>query len=167
MTLLANRVKANREPVKMASTSSADEKRRTRSKMSAASSLVSIPKFPVETRLAAPSPSTESSPPRKDGASPSLRICRADANIPEPRRTRPMSRAHNLLRLALAAVRSSPQCPLVARADRIHRIPKLRRDPGIRRIFQRPHPLTVLDLTRDLAAELKVVAFVVNRPGLV
>ncbi len=78
-----------------------------------------------------------------------------------------MSRAHNLLRLALAAVWSSPQRPLVARADRIHRIPKLRGDPRVGRIFQHPHPLPFLDLPRNLASELKVVAFVVNRPGLV
>src|SRR4029077_4136930 len=157
MVLLAKRVKEKREPVKMASTSSADEKRRIRSKRSAASSLVSIPEFPVKTRLPA------SPPPRTL----SLRIRRADANIQEPGRTRPMSRAHNLLRLALAAVWSSPQRPLVARADRIHRIPKLRGDPRVGRIFQHPHPLTFLDLPRNLASELKVVAFVINRPGFV
>src|SRR5882762_8402919 len=56
----------------MASTSSADENRRTRSKISAARSLVSIPEFPVETRLAASSPSTESSPRRKDWGKPRL-----------------------------------------------------------------------------------------------
>src|SRR6266849_2355747 len=106
-------------------------------------------------------------PASKTAQAPSLRIRRADANIPEPGRARPMSGAHNLLRLALAAVWSSPQRPLVARADRIHRIPKLRGDPGIRRIFQHPHPPAVLDLPRNLASELKVVAFVVNRPGLV
>src|SRR5208282_4235731 len=59
MVLLAKRVSANRDPVKMASTSSADEKRRIRPKISAACSVVSIPEFPVETRLAA-SPSTPS-----------------------------------------------------------------------------------------------------------
>src|SRR6266403_1955825 len=62
MVLLANRVKANRERGKIASTAAGDEKRRTRSKMSAASSLVSIPKFPVETWLAASSPTTEPAP---------------------------------------------------------------------------------------------------------
>src|ERR1700690_191797 len=50
MVLLAKRVKAKREPVKMASTSSADEKRRIRSKISAARSLVSIPDFPLKRR---------------------------------------------------------------------------------------------------------------------
>src|ERR1700691_1320235 len=41
MVLLAKRVRANRDPVKMASTSSADEKRRMRSKISAACCRVS------------------------------------------------------------------------------------------------------------------------------
>src|SRR5208337_5445268 len=41
-------------------------------------------------------------------------VRRANAHISEPRRTCAMSSAHHLLRLALAAVRSSPQRPLVA-----------------------------------------------------
>src|ERR1700704_6123019 len=75
MVLLAKRVKAKREPVKMASTSSADEKRRIRSKMSAAFSLLSIPKFPVETRLPAappPPPATEPSPHKQRRTKPRL-----------------------------------------------------------------------------------------------
>src|ERR1700676_4776749 len=72
MVLLAKRVKAKREPVKMASTSSADEKRRIRSKISAASSLVSIPEFPVETRLAVSPPATEPSPRKQRRIKPRL-----------------------------------------------------------------------------------------------
>src|ERR1700724_250927 len=80
MVLLAKRVKAKREPVKIASTSSADEKRRIRSKISAASSLVSIPEFPVETRLAAsPPPPQNRRPASKDGPSP------VSANTPSRR----------------------------------------------------------------------------------
>src|ERR1700720_1879783 len=172
MVLLAKRVSAKREPVKMASTSSADEKRRMRSKISPAFSFVSIPRFPLEDapcRVSggptASSPHTSACHP--DGASPSLRICRADANIPEPRRPRPMSRTYHLLRLPFAAVGSSPKRPLIPRADRIHRIPELSRDAGVRRILQHAHPLALLDLPRNLASELKVITLVINRPGFV
>src|ERR1700716_2403587 len=56
-------------------------------------------------------------PRAKKGQAPSLRICRAHANISEPRRARTMPGAHDLLRLALAAIWSSPQRPFIARAD--------------------------------------------------
>src|SRR5208282_660387 len=153
MVLLAKRVSAKREPVKIASTSSADEKRRMRSKMSAdCSRLSNFLTFSVSRCLC--------------GELASL-VRRADANIPKPRRASAMPRAHDLLRLPLAAIRSSPYRPLIARANRIHRIPKLRGDPGIRRILQHPDPLAALDLPRDFASELKVVALVVNRPRLI
>src|ERR1035438_7197093 len=51
MALLAKRVSANRAPVKRTSTSSADEIRRTRSKMSAACTLVSIVDYGFPTHL--------------------------------------------------------------------------------------------------------------------
>src|ERR1700693_1963563 len=72
MVLLAKRVRAKREPVKMASTSSADAKRRMRSKISAARSLVSIPEFPVETRLGPAPPPQNRHPASKRGQSPRL-----------------------------------------------------------------------------------------------
>src|SRR5208337_4637024 len=153
MVLLAKRVRAKREPVKMASTSSAAEKRRIRSKTSADCSCVNNSlTFSVSLCLCG-----ELTPP----------VRRADANISKPRRARPVSRAHDLLRLALAAVGRSPYRPLVARADRVHRIPKFGSDPRVRRIFQHPHPPAVPDLPRNLASELKVITLVVNRPGLV
>src|SRR5580658_3979997 len=62
-------------------------------------------------------------------------VGRTDANLSKPRWTCAMSGADNLLRLALAAVWSSPQRPRIARADCVHRIPKLRGNAGIRRIF--------------------------------
>jgi hypothetical protein len=40
-------------------------------------------------------------------------ICRSNANISKPRRTSAVSRAHDLLRLPLAAIGSSPQSPLI------------------------------------------------------
>ena len=79
-------------------------------------------------------------------------------DLPKPRRRRAMACAHHLLRLAFAAIRRAPERPLVARADRIQRIPELGRDAGIRRILHHAHALAVLDLPTDLAAELKVVS---------
>src|SRR5271163_2619022 len=150
MVLLAKRVRAKRELVKLASTSSADAKRQMRSKMSAACSLVSI-------SLRSPSL----------GGELASFVGRPHTNIPKPRRARAMSGAHDLLRLSFAAIRSSPQSPFIARADRIHRIPKLRSDSGIGRILQHPRALTLLDLPRNLASELKVITLVVNRPRLI
>ena len=75
-----------------------------------------------------------------------------------------MARTHHLLRLPLAAIWRAPQRPLVARADRVHRIPKIGCDPGVRRIFQHACALAVLDLPPDFATELEVVAFVVDGP---
>ena len=78
-----------------------------------------------------------------------------------------MARAHYLLWLALATIRRAPESPLVAGADGVERIPKLSRDAGIRWIFQHADALAVLDLPADLAAELKVVTLVVDRPGAI
>ena len=73
-----------------------------------------------------------------------------------------MACAHHLLRLSFAAIRSAPERPLVARADRIQRIPELGRDAGIRWVFHHAHSLAVLDLPTDLTAELKVVTLIVD-----
>src|ERR1035441_8104582 len=94
-------------------------------------------------------------------------ISRPHPNLPKPRRTSPVPRPHHLLRLPLPAIRSPPKRPLLARTNRIHRIPKLRRDPRIRRILQHPHSLPFLDLPRNLTSKLKVVSLVVNRPRLI
>src|SRR5271166_3432766 len=85
-------------------------------------------------------------------------------NSPKPRRCRTVPGAHHLLWLALTAIRSPPQCPLLARANRIQRIPEFRGDARIRRILHHARALAILDLPSDLAAKLKVVALVVNRP---
>src|SRR5208282_6316491 len=117
MVLLANRVRAKRELVKIASTSSADEKRRIRSKMEAACSLVNIVgRLSVFSMLAEESLNHRGHRGTQGkaalvpcGLSPVVLcapcgeltspVCRADANIPEPRRACAMPGAHDLLRL--------------------------------------------------------------------
>ena len=47
-----------------------------------------------------------------------------------------MTGAHHLFRLALAAVRSAPQRPVIARADGVAGIPELRGDAAVARILQ-------------------------------
>src|SRR5215472_3662358 len=94
-------------------------------------------------------------------------ICRPDLHILEPRWSGAVSGAHGLHRLAFAAVGRAPQRPLVARADRFHGVPEFSGDPGIRRILEHPSQLAALDLPADFAAELEVIALIVNRPGAV
>src|SRR5580698_3416143 len=91
-------------------------------------------------------------------------ISRPHLNPTKPRRTSPMPRAHHLLRLSLPTMRNPPQDPLLPRTNRIHRPPELRCYSTVRRILQHPHALPPLDLPANLAAKLKVVALVVNRP---
>src|SRR5258707_9860937 len=93
--------------------------------------------------------------------------CRSDLYVPEPRRCSPVSRAHHLLRLTFATVGRAPESPLVTRTDRVERIPKFRRDPRVRWILQHADTLAVLDLPTHLAAELKIVAPIINRPPAV
>ena len=75
-----------------------------------------------------------------------------------------MPRAHYLLRLPFSAVGSAPQSPFFFSADRVHRVPELCRDSGVGRVLQHPGSLSVLDLPSEFAAELEVVAFIVDRP---
>src|SRR5579864_931190 len=76
-----------------------------------------------------------------------------------------MSRAHDLHRLALAAIWSAPQSPLVARANRVHGVPELGSDSRVRRVFEHAAQLAAFDFPSNFAAELEVITLVVNRPG--
>src|SRR5262250_2386006 len=105
--------------------------------MSAASSLVSIETLTL----------------LSDSVSPSVAaIGRAHFDLSKPGGGGAVSRAHNLLGLSFAAIRSAPQSPLIARTNRIHAIPELGRDAGIRRIFQHAPALAMLDLPSNFAS---------------
>src|SRR5512135_2353331 len=124
MVLFANRVRAKREPEKSTSISSAEEKRRMRSKMSEACSRVNI----VSAYRSKPLTTEDTG--FHGGMRPSWRLAligRAYLDIAKPCRACAVAGSHHLLRLAFAAVWSSPECPLVARADGVHRVPKLGR----------------------------------------
>src|ERR1700683_290792 len=85
----------------------------------------------------------------------------------KPRWRRAVAGAHHLLRLALAAIRSAPERPLLAGTNCVQRIPELGRDAGVRRILHDAYTLAMLDLPPDLAAELKVISTVIDRPGAI
>src|SRR5271163_2195379 len=84
--------------------------------------------------------------------------------IAKPCRGRAMSRSHHLLGLAFPAVRGAPHYPLISRADRVHRVPKLRRNSRVRRVLQHSGALAVLNFPPHFAAELEVVTLVIDRP---
>src|SRR2546427_9824010 len=92
-------------------------------------------------------------------------ICASDLHLAEARGRGAMSGAHYLLRLPLATIRRPPQRPVLRSRDGRAGIPKLRRDAAIARVFQHARALSLANLPADLAAELKVVALVVDRPA--
>src|SRR3954453_1264444 len=147
MELFAKRVRANRPPEKSTSISSEDESFLMRSKMSPACSVVSIQPYLSVLR----SRTRTSLIPFE---------CATHLDPAKARWRRPMTRSHYLLWLPFAAIRCTPQRPLISRADRIQCIPELCGDTRIRRVLHHPHTLAVLDLPTDLASKLKVVALV-------
>src|SRR5579859_2624693 len=91
----------------------------------------------------------------------------ADLDVAEARGTRAVARTHHLFRLPLAAVRRAPQGPVLRTGNGRAGVPEFGRDAAVAGVFQHADALTVPDLPADLAPELKVVAFVVDRPALV
>src|SRR5437762_8600241 len=89
----------------------------------------------------------------------------AHLHIAESCGRRAMAGAHHLLRLAFAAIGRTPQGPSIARGDGVHGVPEIGGDPGVRRILEHAAESAVFDFPSDLAAELKVIALVVNGPG--
>src|SRR5947209_4137865 len=94
--------------------------------------------------------------------------CATPMRLPMTTRTcNAVAYVHRLDGLALAAVGSSPQLPVIAVADRVAAAPELRRDAGVSRVLQQGALLAALDLPRQLGAELEVQPFVVDAPALV
>src|SRR5438874_4057395 len=69
---------------------------------------------------------------------------RSDPHVAKTRRSCAVSRAHGLHWLPLAAVRCTPQRPVVKLADRVTRIPELRCDSAVARILDHPHFFSAL-----------------------
>src|SRR5690349_3293028 len=83
----------------------------------------------------------------------------------EPRGAGAVARAHHLFGLAFAAVRNTPESPVLRSGNRLAGIPELGRDAAITGVFQHADAAAVTDLPADLAAELEVVALVIDRPA--
>src|SRR5271157_1889117 len=92
-------------------------------------------------------------------------ISAPDLDLAEARRAGPVTRAHHLLRLSFAAVGHAPKRPVLPPGNRLAGIPELGRDAAVARVLQHADALAVPDLPRDLAAELKVIALVVDGPA--
>src|SRR6185369_216421 len=78
-----------------------------------------------------------------------------------------MPRTHRLLRLTFATIWSAPERPVFARTDRVHRIPELSRDSRVAWVLQHRPEFSAFDLVAEFAAELEVVALVIDRPRFV
>src|SRR6476646_7772813 len=90
-----------------------------------------------------------------------------DPNVAEARRRCAVSGSHDLLGLPLPAIRRAPKRPVLRSGDGGAGVPELRADPAVARILEHPSALAPADLPGDLAAELKVVPLIVDRPTLV
>src|SRR5579875_519093 len=98
-------------------------------------------------------------------ASISTGIGATDPDFAEARGARAMACAHYLLRLPLAAIGHSPKRPMLRPGNGRAGVPKFRRNAAVAGVLQHSHPLAIADLPADLAAELKMVALIVNRPA--
>src|SRR5579872_7183752 len=94
-------------------------------------------------------------------------ISAPDFDPAEARRARPVARAHHLLGLALAAIGDAPQGPMLGPGDGRAGVPALRGNAAVAGILQHADTLAAAHLPADLAAELEVVALVVDRPASV
>src|SRR5437773_960892 len=118
----------------------------------------STPSTPLTSRAASATRRTSSGP-----ISPGT-LANPHLDAPEPRGGCPVSHASDLARLALAAVRRTPERPLLAPGDGVARVPELRGDPRVVGVAVHLRELAVLDPPRHLAPELEVHALVVDGP---
>src|SRR5580658_6866168 len=91
-------------------------------------------------------------------------IRRSHFDVVEARGACTVAGGDHLLGLSLAAVGNTPQHPMIAIGNGRARVPKLRGDAAIGRVLQHTNALTIFDFPGDLAAELEVVALVVDGP---
>src|SRR5262245_15648101 len=90
-----------------------------------------------------------------------------DVDVRETARRHGMADADDLVGLALAAPGSAEHLQRVAVADRREAAPEGRRDPTVVGVLHHIAELAVLDPTAPFAAELELVARIVDRPGTI
>src|SRR6266699_3040969 len=96
-----------------------------------------------------------------------VRKGRPDAHVAKARRRSPVARAHGLHGLAFSAIGRAPQRPVIEFANGVARIPELRCNSAVARIFQHADLLAAFDLPADFRRKLKLVAAVIDGPGAI
>src|SRR5581483_7515995 len=91
----------------------------------------------------------------------------AHLDVVKARGTGAVAGADHLFRLSLAAIRNAPEHPMIAIGDRRAGVPEFGGDAAVGRVLQHAHALAVFDFPRDLAAELEVIALVIDGPAAV
>src|SRR6185295_14959878 len=91
----------------------------------------------------------------------------ADFQVAEARWAGAVPGAHHLLGLSLSTVGRAPQGPVLRACYGRAGIPELRRNAAVTGVFEHADAFPIPDLPANFAAELKVVAFVVDRPALI
>src|ERR1039458_5599100 len=87
-----------------------------------------------------------------------------DFDFVEARGAGSVAGAHHLLGLALAAIGDPPQRPVFGSRDGLAGVPELGRDAAVAGVLQHADALAPTHLPGDFAAELEVVALVVDGP---
>src|ERR1035441_5376698 len=87
-----------------------------------------------------------------------------DFDFVETRGAGSVAGAHHLLGLAFAAIGNAPQRPVWGAGDGRAGVPELGRNPAIAGVLQHAEALAVAHLPGDFAAELEVVALIVDGP---
>src|SRR6266496_1319666 len=95
------------------------------------------------------------------------RASHTDLYIAETCRSRPVSCAHCLHWLTLAAVRCAPHNPFVAIADGIARSPELRCDACVSGILQHTPQLPLLNFIGQFHTKLEVQTAIIDTPAFV
>src|SRR5205823_784051 len=88
-------------------------------------------------------------------------------HVAEPCGGRAVRHVCALAGLALAAIRQPVEAPGVPARDGVERAPELRRDAGVGGVAEHAPALALLDLPRNLRAELEVESLVVDRPAAI
>src|SRR5579871_4197415 len=88
-----------------------------------------------------------------------------DSDVVEPRGAGAMAGAHDLFGLALAAIGNTPEGPVFGAGDGGARIPELGVDAAVAWVLQHTGALSIANFPADFAAELEVVALVVDGPA--
>src|SRR5579864_5998347 len=115
-------------------------------------------------------PSTSVTPSARAASTTWLKISSAcirapDFDFAEARGAGAVAGAHDLFGLAFAAVRNAPEGPVLRSGDGGARVPEFGSDAAVAGILEHADALAVADFPADFAAELELVALIVDGPA--